>query len=155
MYLCSTPSLETRWLQRQEKWMSQPDVVYVDRNCSEMSGGSGAYCQPRSQPIRVDGKEIVPGPGGIILIGIKHASLPEPIEFAATIAHEWRHGWQKQSGFEFDQDVELLRSQLPYEESLKRYFRGSKTETDALWFQWIKTHSPLSEYWVDLVHKAA
>lgn len=149
--ICRFPSLEIGWLQRSEKWMSLPDVAVMDHSCPEMSGGA-CYCPPRTEPLVVDGQEIQVGRGGLIVLKSDQGCCPEDIEYAAIIAHEWRHSWQHQSGVRLDgrASKSLLQLGLPYEATVRRYFREMPTERDALWFQWIKTHSPLSEYWVGL-----
>ena len=140
------PSLETRWLQRSEKWMTQPMVALADKYPGR--GGACYYHQCRSI-VSIDGREISLRDAGLIVL--RSDGLPEVIETAALIAHEWRHCWQQQTGFRSDGKPDILAQDLPYEISIQRYFSESTSEADALRFEWEKTHSPLSDYWVGLV----
>lgn len=145
--LCRFPSLETRWLQRSEKWMTQPMVAIAD-NYSRIGGA--CYYDQGDRTVFIDGREISLRDAGLIVLRSDYR-LSEVIETAATIAHEWRHCWQQQSGFVSDSKSSILSQNLPYETKIKRYFSESNSEFDALRFEWEKTHSPLSEYWVGLV----
>ncbi len=141
------PSLETRWLQRSDKWMTQPMVAVAD---DYSRPGGACYYHQGEGAVLVDGREISLRDAGLIVLRADYG-LPEIIETAATIAHEWRHCWQQQMGFRSDSNADILAQGLPYETKIQRYFSESKSESDALWFEWKKTHSPLSEYWVSLV----
>lgn len=145
--LCRIPSLETRCLQRSEKWMTQPMVAFSDEQ--HRDGGACYYSRGPETAI-VDGAEIWLGDAGLIVLNVTDA-LPEVSEWFATIAHEWRHCWQEQVGIGFDGPTFGDMSYDSYKASIRGYFRGSKSESDALWFQWKKTHSPLSEYWISLL----
>ena len=141
------PSLETRWLQRSEKWMTQPMVAVAD----DYSRRSGAcYYHQGGRPVFIDGREISLRDAGLIVLRADYW-LPEVIETAATIAHEWRHCWQQQMGFRSDSNADILAQKIPYETKIRRYFSESTSEADALRFEWEKTNSPLSNYWVGLV----
>jgi len=140
------PSLETRWLQRSDKWMTQPMVAVADNYPRR---GGACYYHQGSGITCIDGREISLRDAGLIVL--RSDGLPEVIETAAYIAHEWRHCWQQQSGFVSDSKPKILAQALPYETSVQRYFSESNSEADALHFQWEKTHSPLTEYWVQLV----
>ena len=152
--ICRFPSLETRWLQRSEKWMTQPMVAFMDHDCSV--GIEGAiYCSQRPEAVMVDGTEIWLGDAGLLILkSEREPSVSSEIELAADIAHEWRHCWQQQSGFKFDSNVNILNRNLPYETVVGQYFRASKCEADALWFEYERTHSPMAAYWMDLTRGA-
>ncbi len=141
------PSLETRWLQRSEKWMKQPMVAVAD-DYSRLGGA--CYYYQGGRPVFIDGREISLRDAGLIVLRADYG-LPEVIETAATIAHEWRHCWQQQMGFRSDSNADILAQKLPYETKIRRYFSESTSESDALRFEWEKTNSPLSNYWVGMV----
>ena len=126
--------------------MTQPMVALAD-NYSRPGGA--CYYHQGDGTVFIDGREISLRDAGLIVL--RSDGLPEEIENAANIAHEWRHCWQQQTGFQSDGDSDILAQDLSYETSVRRYFSESKSEADALLFQYEKTNSPLSDYWVGLV----
>ncbi len=142
------PSLETRWIRPLFKDVRQPLVVF-----NETPKYSGAYYKPHLGEAFIDGR-FIPCDTGII--EISPASVGEPLGDGSTLAHEWRHHLQRTHfGWQFDGalwDV-LEAEQLGYEESIRRYFRKSRTEADALGFQLRAAPCPLSVYFDELARR--
>ena len=127
--------------------MKQPMVAVAD-DYSRLGGA--CYYHQGGRPVFIDGREISLRDAGLIVLRADYW-LPEVIETAATIAHEWRHCWQQQMGFRSDSNADILAQKIPYETKIRRYFSESTSEADALRFEWEKTNSPLSNYWVGVV----
>ena len=141
------PSLETRWIRPLFKDVRQPLVAF-----NETSKYGGAYYKPQSGEAFIDGR-FIPCDTGII--EISPASVGEPLEDGSTIAHEWRHHLQRTYfGWQFDSarwDT-LKAERLGYEKSIRRYFRKSRMEADALRFQLRAAPSPIAAYFDELMH---
>jgi hypothetical protein len=107
---------------------------------SPLTDCGGLYHQPGDYELCIDGR-FYDGCFGIIVIG-EHEGA------AATIAHEWRHHWQRHNGLDFDNVP--LRPDLPYEENIRQYFRRSKSELDALLFERREAPNYINDYWMHL-----
>ena len=142
------PSLETRWIRPLFKDVRQPLVVF-----NETPEYGGAYHKPHPGEAFIDGR-FIPCDTGII--EISPASNGEPSEVGSTIAHEWRHHLQR-TYFAWEYDgigwnvPEAER--LGYEKSIRRYFRESRSEADALRFQLRASPSPLAVYFDELARR--
>ena len=122
-------SLELNWIRRKcDKSIPMPEVVYYP-----LSHASGKYYHPE------DRNELYDADGmphsmkyGVIVIN------SNSIMMNTTIAHEWRHHWQYYNGIEFEignpPDANLKKEE--YEKGLKKYFTDSKTEWDAIRFEY-------------------
>jgi YbbR domain-containing protein len=65
---------------------------------------------------------------------------------AGTIAHEFRHHWQKWKGIKFDSAGWANQKGKSYTEAIVEYFLGSVTEMDALLFELKYAHCDESEW---------
>ena len=123
----SKPALECRWLARRLRHLPVPDVVYVD----SLKVG-GFYHPPTEDPIFHRGVVAPPARNGLIVVGVHYDDV-DP----STLAHEFRHHWQYHNGIEFDHiplnsDVEGDQ----WWDHIYDYFTKSKTENDALMFEY-------------------
>jgi hypothetical protein len=133
-------SLELNWIRNVDRTIPMPEVMYFP-----FTDAAGRYYNPEL------GKEIYDADGkpfslkyGVIAVSSK---FPELIE--ETIAHEWRHHWQFFNGFKFDVSPINLFKKFSYEEALIRYFATSKTEMDALRFQY--QYSTVHDFWEEIL----
>lgn len=100
---------------------------------------AGFYCRPER---------------GEYLVGDRFFPLDRGLIVAthdAAVAHEWRHHWQWFHGWEYDGLGWPPRS---YARDIRRYFRGSKSEMDALLYEARRVPDPFHEEWFDLIFGA-
>jgi len=131
-------SIGLNWLRHFDKSVVVPEVVFTSLN-----DASGYYYQPGDYELCIDGR-FYDGIFGIMVIS-------DGDLIASTIAHEWRHHWQRHNDFEFDHVP--LRPDLPYEENIAHYFSSSKSEMDALLFERRNAPNYLNDYWLSLATK--
>jgi hypothetical protein len=138
------PSLEFNWLpNRVRKGMPTPRLLLLDT-----SWCGGAYwrktedrCVLESFGLDMDLKE-----GAVIaLCGSKDPG---------TVAHEYRHHWQIESGYTFGESVWQEASAETYKASILRYFRSFWWEMDALKFQLKHAPDDISRLWWDWLMEA-
>ena len=123
-------SLETNWLKRFDRSLTQPEVVFVaDLNIDGVKVG-GYYIEPQSREVAV-GEFLVDAQFGVIAV----SSNKEDDFIASTIAHEWRHHWQRHNGIKFDHIKWTGDKSIPWEDSIRKYFLSSRSEMDALLFE--------------------
>ena len=138
------PSLEFNWLPNSiRKGLQTPRLVLLDATWC-----GGAYwrrtdyrCVPKSFGLDLDLKE-----GAVI--GLCASRDP------GTLAHEYRHHWQIESGYKFGESVWQQASPEAYKTSIIRYFRSYWWEMDALRFQLKHAPDDLSCLWRDWLMEA-
>ena len=124
-------SLETNWLSHFDKSLVRPEVVFChDPQAIEGESCGGFYSHPGRYELLIDGS-CYDGRFGIIVVATRFGCT-----FArATIAHEWRHHWQIHNGIKFDNHEWHLPNSGSWEQVIKKYFRESASEMDALLFE--------------------
>ena len=135
-YRVKHPSLEIGWLAKKEKWLPMPEVVLC-----EGLDVAGCYIGPSENP-QLYGDYLVRPSRGTILA----ADYGEAMPLAGTIAHEFRHHWQKWKGIKFDGMGWANQKGKSYTEAIVEYFLGSVTEMDALLFELKYAHCDESEW---------
>jgi hypothetical protein len=139
-------SLETNWLSHFDKSLVRPEVIYM--HSPEVRGEpvGGYYVQPADCEYFIDG-QFYDARFGIIV-----AATKEGDEFCrSTVAHEWRHHWQLHNGIPFDHhEWKLVGS---YDDCIRRYFRESQSELDALLFEHKVARCDGTEQMMDIVMK--
>lgn len=135
-------SLELNWIRNCDKSLLMPDVIFTK---DQRYGGY--YLHPYPGEAYIDG-HFYTMETGIIVIA---EAWPENI--ASTIAHEWRHHWQMMHGWKFDHIG--WDSTLPnYEEQLRAYVRKSRSEADAVRFQFKVAPCGVDEHWRSVLSNA-
>ena len=136
-------SIELGWIARRAKDLPLPNIVFT----SKLPDCGGCYYKPQHGGVYVDLVRYDLSHGLIVIAddGDDHTG--------STIAHEWRHHWQlfnlgdcKAIGW-----GSVLASSVNYEAAIKRYYRGSSTEMDALLFQHKYSPSKTTDYWFGLL----
>lgn len=138
------PSLEFNWLPTSiRKGMSTPRLVLLDATWC-----GGAYwrrtdnrCVPESFGLDLDLRE-----GAVIAL----CASRDP----GTLAHEYRHHWQLESGHQFGESVWQQASWASYKNSIIRYFKSYWWEMDALRFQLKHAPDDVSCLWWDWLMEA-
>lgn len=126
---------------KSDKEYGFPPVVLLEDPRVNGERIGGAYFRPSDTEIEFGGLRYR-GQRGLIIVR-------DDDESHTTIAHEWRHHWQWCNGWEYDGlGWPPTRS---YENDIRRYFRGSRSELDALVYEFTWTKSERNEHWVDLV----
>ncbi len=136
-------SLHLNWIRNIDKSLVIPTVIF-----SSTINVGGWYRPPDRSQIYVDG-HYYDSCFGIIVV---NATQPE--EFAGTIAHEWRHHWQAYHGWKFDgmsgaSLIDLINS-AGYNKAIRKYFAESKSEMDALRFQY--KYGGIYKAWEELLY---
>lgn len=67
-------------------------------------------------------------------------------EEASVISHEFRHHFQYEKGIKFDHIA--FDPRVPYEQAIRKFFRSSKTEFDALLYQYKYANSEQTNWWL-------
>ena len=141
------PSLDLRWIARQDVTIPIPPIHFSDT--SDLT----YYARPRKQQSVwvLDGKEFDPRRG---LIVINASFWTETRELGNVIAHEWRHCWQTYHGWDFTtyRPWQSTHPTLSYEDRVRVYYR-QPAEYDALQFSQRHAPSPLAEWDWDLTHR--
>lgn len=129
------------WLRKHDKALPTPQVVY-----SAVSGFGGCYYSPFKGEECIDGL-FYPRDNGIILV-----STLWPDNIHSTLAHEWRHHWQR-----------FNKGRLPkwpwntpstseeYIQAIKHYFTAWH-EWDALHFQHKHAPAETSHLFIDILY---
>lgn len=138
-------SLEFNWLRWRDRSLVIPEVVYVSKPVHPQFGTEcgGFYCQPGKYELRVE-DQFYDGAFGVIVV-----AADAKCDGRSTLAHEWRHHWQRHNGIAFDSA--LWDSRKHYETAIRQYFRNSKCEIDALRFETAVAPSDVNDYWMSLV----
>lgn len=130
------PSIETNWLRRFCRWLPQPELALGSNPAV-----GGYYQHPFRGEILV-GDVHVPADRGVIVLCASRT--PD------TIAHEWRHHWQRFCGWP---PVRWRWAMMPgesYREAIVRYFRAPH-ELDALLFATGHAPDEVSLEWLDWI----
>ena len=117
-------SFELNWVRLKcDKSIPMPEVVFYS-----LDDCAGKYYHPENHELYdVDGKPYHMRYGVIVVD-------PDTPLIHTTIAHEWRHHWQYYHGIEFE--ISSIVDNESYNESLLQYVTGSKTELDAIRFEY-------------------
>lgn len=129
MYIPKHSSLHLNWVSRKSKQTITPKVAYIEGH--EEYGGF--YVEPSYYPYIYEGIEI-PCEKGIIF-------AVDDDTCRATIAHEWRHHWQKLNGWDLNYSKYNYVFSDPdiYDREIIRFFTDNDFEMDALMFEY--THA--------------
>lgn len=133
-------SLELNWIRKKvDKTIPMPEVMFYP-----LTGASGKYYTPRrSELFDLDGKPHDMRYGVIVI-------NPKYNKTESTIAHEWRHHWQHFHGIKFEISDLKTFGKIKFSQSLINYFRTSKTEKDALRFQY--QHAGIHDGWEQILY---
>jgi hypothetical protein len=142
MIKIKNPSLEFNWLPNSiRKGLSIPKLVLLDGDwCGACYWRqTDIRCVPLSYGLDVDLHE-----GAVIALCGRHD--------AGSLAHEYRHHWQIESGYRFGASV-WQESAKSYKQSIIEYFRSYWWEMDALKFELKHAPHDLSLLWKEwLIH---
>ena len=136
-------SLEINWLRKFDRSIPIPEVVFeygLSHPCGAESGG--LYYEPQSNEVLI-GERYYDLRFGLIAVNSKW-----PDDIPGTIAHEWRHHWQRHNDIEFDSPV--WTGDREYNASIRRHF-SSRCERDALLFENKIDPRGYNQVWMDLV----
>ena len=125
------------FLRPSDKDIPQPAVCLV----SGYQAG-GCYYHPSQSEVQL-GNRFIDAERGILVMDINSED--------DSLAHEWRHHWQFINGWVYD--GHQWGSGADYWTNLKRYFRTSRSEMDALVFSQQRTAS-VHEGWLDVLQVA-
>lgn len=89
----------------------------------------GFYQKPKNIEWFIDDR-YVDGRFGLIVV----ATMDGDQVARSTLAHEWRHHWQQHNGIPPD-NAHWNPAGMTWEQAIRKYFRQSKTEMDALLFE--------------------
>ena len=129
---------DLHWVCCQDKGIPVPNLVYWD------NGFGGEYFSPRDWCV-IDGKWI-DAKNGVIVVNPK---IPSKYH-AGVIAHEWRHHWQKFNGWKYDGCYKSISDPTNYNVSTRKFIMESKSEFDAVKFQW--KFGVLYDEWYEIFH---
>ena len=133
-------SLELNWIRRKcDKSIPMPDVMFYP-----LADASGRYYPPKNREMYDFNGKPYHMRYGVIVIN------PEYDNIDSTIAHEWRHHWQHFHGIKFEISSLTMFKELEYNESLLKYFTESKTELDALRFEY--KYAGIHDGWEEILH---
>lgn len=138
------PSLEFNWLPNSlRKGLQTPRLVLLDDTWCGAAywRRTSARCLLESFGVDMDLKE-----GAVIAL----CASKDP----GSLAHEYRHHWQIESGYKFGQSVWQQASAETYKASILRYFRSFWWEMDALRFQLKHAPDDVSRLWWDWLMKS-
>lgn len=125
------------WLQKHDKSIPNPLVVFTER-----SDLGGFYIPPSEKEVDIDGKFYDAYGRGVIVV-----SSAYPDNIAGTLAHEWRHHWQRfnrLSQFPYWPWV-TPETWQEYDAALIRYF-SVWHEYDALAFEYTYAKNDWNDY---------
>jgi len=134
-------SLELNWIRKKcDKTLVMPEVMFFDMDFQ------GLYIDPiRAEYYDMDGHPVYAG-FGIIIVNPIYADNIESI-----LSHEWRHHWQLLNGMQYDGIDWNELDENDYEINVQKYFKESKSEMDALKFQY--KHASISPLWEELLYQ--
>lgn len=138
------PSLELNWLPNSiRKGLSIPRVVVTDMTwCGALyCRKTESRCVPESLGLDMDLSD-----GAVIAL----CASQDP----GSVAHEYRHHWQIESGYKFGQSVWHQASAENYKSSIIRYFRAYWWEMDALKFELKHAPNDVTRLWWDWLEEA-
>jgi hypothetical protein len=134
--------MELNWLRKGNKEIPLPEIVF---ECEKTVGGY--YSRPARKEKEICGR-FYDLSKGLISINPRYDQ-----EFILnTIAHEWRHHWQRFMGIS-NPNPSPFESAGNYDEDIVRFFKGSWWEMDALLFSIKKAPDETSMYWIDLLRR--
>ena len=111
-----------------------------------MDNAGGMYMNPKNNEVYDEDGKPHEMKFGVIVINPEY-----PENFAAHLAHEWRHHWQVYHGWKYDGIGADVLDELEYDDAVYRYFTESYCEMDALRFQ--KKYSNIHDSWEELLFK--
>jgi hypothetical protein len=129
-------SLEINWLKRFDRSLVVPEVAF-----SDLTDCGGYYVRPGKYEWPLDGK-FIDCRFGLIVVGFGWSA-------ESTIAHEWRHHWQVHNGWTLDH--QRFDHTVKWEDAIRKYFRESRSEMDALRFEKLVTPKGRHEEMFDAV----
>lgn len=140
----SRPSLDFNWLPMSvRKGISTPRLLYIDEQ--HHYGGMYYFSMPYHYIIQEPDIDLDLDlyEGGVVVVAGENGA-------AHTLAHEYRHHWQRETGrlnegSQFDAGSD-------YETSIRRFFTADPHERDALMFQHRLAPDDLSEYWMQILY---
>lgn len=135
---------DLNWLRGIDKEISLPKVVYF-----ESYDYGGIYFHPMDEEIYVEGVYYDCKKGIIIVNTLER----EDREVSATLAHEWRHHWQKVNGWKYDGIGWYSDEYSDYKADVIEYYTKSISEFDALLFEKKKTKADYASEWYEWVIK--
>ena len=141
------PSIDTRFVLRRWKQVSQPMIVYNPN----LLDHAGIYIAPTYSVEHICDSELFNDAG---IIQISTAKNMEPLLIESTIAHELRHHWQHSRGWQYDGiGWPVMRSgvELDYQDAVIQYFTRSRSEMDALRFELWRSKDDCIRSWWDFV----
>ncbi len=134
------PGLEIAWLRKHDRALVVPEIVFAEIETS------GFYAHPRPDTRDINGV-VVDCSRGIIVVN----SLDEAELHASTLAHEWRHHWQRHNGWAEDgSSWSVTDGSRPYEERIVEFLRRFPSERDAVMFEHRVAPSWVTDYWLEL-----
>ena len=140
--MSASPYLELNWLAKSDKYILLPPVVFADIPYG------GYFCPPEKKEVLLADK-YYPLDRGLIVISEIHS---EHIE--SSIAHEWRHLWQRyQYGRRTSVAKWNLKSPLSYKKQIIKFFSTDLLEYDALLFQLKKAPDDVAKQWYEWIVK--
>lgn len=118
MEIIKHSSIHLNWIYRKNKQTTLPKLVYLE-SCSD---AGGFYIEPDYFPWVHEGVEI-PSEKGILFV-------VDDETVKSTIAHEWRHHWQKLNGWElgYDDFNYIFSDNDIYEKEIVRFFKENVFE---------------------------
>ena len=135
-------SIELNWIRNYDKSLVIPEVVF-----SSTSNVGGRYYEPKKDELLIDNTFYN------LQYGIIEISQEYPDETHRSLAHEWRHHWQKCNGwnvnrvFCWPEKFNLAE----YDSLIKKYFLLNIDELDALRFEYKLTGIP--EEWKRILYQ--
>jgi hypothetical protein len=118
-------------VRNEDKSLLLPRLAFVEM---EMRRG-GFYRLPYAGEMLLEGRFYDCSKGLIVV------NASQPVLFARTLAHEWRHHWQTLHGWSYD-GIQWDQS-LPYDRMLLRYLR-TRSEGDAFRFAYRHVRDEMS-----------
>jgi hypothetical protein len=118
---------ELHWITRHYRGIILPKVIFDDDE------NYGCYYSPQPNVYYdIDGKDHDISKG-LIVVSTKYFHLKKHVE--STLAHEWRHHWQKMNGWELYAPEMSERNWENYDLVTTNYHQNSRCETDAYLFE--------------------
>jgi len=123
------------------RWVPNVPIVF-----NTFTDRAGEYHEPQWNEYVDEDNKVWDMSSGLIVISNqwKH----DEQQTRQTIAHEWQHHVQFHTGFPYDHTTLTITGET-YEQSIKRYFTTSKSELDALRFEF--RTSGIHEQWERLL----
>lgn len=119
-------SLELNWLKKFDKSLSIPRIAFV----TDFEEASGMYFEPEDAEELINGI-YYPLDKGLLIVRTDLPDSKAPID---TLAHEWRHHWQRYNFGTTYYDGYPWNASIAYDDALIEYYTKSYCEYDALTF---------------------